>query len=36
MLVADLRERMSAAEWLGWMIYYQRAAQRRELAAKAR
>jgi hypothetical protein len=32
MLVDDLRHRMSAAEYQGWSVYYQRIAQRKELA----
>lgn len=32
MLVADMRERMTSAEWMGWWIFYQRKAQRQELA----
>lgn len=36
MSVADMRRRVSAAEWLGWYVYLARKAQRRELAlAKA-
>lgn len=31
MLVSDLRERMSADEFLGWQMYYERKAQREEL-----
>jgi hypothetical protein len=31
MLVADLRERMSADEFLRWSMYYARKAQREEL-----
>lgn len=31
-LVADLHERMSNAEYVGWQVYYGRAAQRRQLA----
>lgn len=31
MLVADLRERMSAQEFLAWEIYYARKAQREEM-----
>jgi len=34
MLVQDLRERMTAPEWIGWSIYYQRIAQRQELESK--
>jgi hypothetical protein len=34
MLVADLRERMTGDEYLGWTVYFQRKAQRAELAAK--
>lgn len=32
MTVARLRAEMSAEEWLDWSIYYQRKAQRAELA----
>lgn len=35
MTVADLRERMSADEWLNWSIYYQREAQRNQLSGAA-
>lgn len=31
MLVADLRERMSNGEFIGWKMYYARKAQREEL-----
>lgn len=31
MLVADLRERMSNAEFVRWSMYYARKAQRQEL-----
>jgi hypothetical protein len=31
MTVADLRRRMSQAEWLGWYVYLGRKAQRREM-----
>lgn len=31
MTVADLQERMSNAEYLGWSVYYARKAQREEL-----
>ncbi len=34
MMVADLRRRMSAAEYLGWSIFYGRKAQRAQLAAR--
>lgn len=32
MTVADLRERMSADEYLGWSTFYKRKAQQEELA----
>lgn len=32
MTVRRLREEMDQAEWLDWMIYYAREAQRKELA----
>jgi hypothetical protein len=32
MTVAEMRSRMSAAEWLDWHTYYARKAQRAELA----
>ncbi len=31
MTVADLRERMSAEEWMRWTVYYGRKAQRLEM-----
>lgn len=34
MLVDDLRQRMTSREWIGWVVYFQRKAQREELAAK--
>ena len=34
MTVADMEERMSNAEFVGWRIYYARRAQQRELAQK--
>lgn len=34
MTVADLRERMSSAEFLSWQIYYARIAQDQEIATK--
>lgn len=35
--VGELRERMSHPEWLRWLVYYGRKAQRREIEmAKAR
>lgn len=34
MTVGELRERMSADEFLRWHIYYARKAQREELASK--
>jgi len=33
-MVADLRSRMSNAEYVHWSIYYAREAQRRELAER--
>lgn len=37
MTVAELRERMSAQEWVGWHVYFGRKAQREELEmAKAK
>jgi hypothetical protein len=34
MLVEDMRHRMTAAEYLGWYLFYQRKAQRQELEIK--
>jgi len=34
MLVADMEERMSNAEYVGWRVFYARRAQQRELAQK--
>lgn len=34
MTVADLEERMSNAEFVGWEMYYLRLAQKRELAER--
>lgn len=34
MLVEDLRCRMSGQEYLDWTVYYQRKAQRQELAQR--
>lgn len=36
MTVRELRERLSAPEWVEWSVYYARKAQREELAAKRR
>ena len=36
MTVGDMRARMSNAEFIRWEIYYQRIAQREELAAQLR
>lgn len=33
MLVADLRERITVEEYVGWSVYYARKAQRQEMAA---
>jgi hypothetical protein len=33
MTVAEMRRRVSAAEWRGWNVYFARKAQRREIAA---
>lgn len=32
MTVAEMRRRVSAAEWLDWSVYYARRAQQRQLA----
>lgn len=32
MPVAEMRRRVSAAEWLAWNVYYSKQAQARELA----
>ena len=34
MIVSEMRERLSQAEFTHWTIYYGRKAQRQELAAK--
>lgn len=34
MTVAEVRERVSAGEFLEWQVYFGRKAQRQELAAK--
>lgn len=34
MIVSEMRERLSQAEFTYWTIYYGRKAQRQELAAK--
>lgn len=36
MTVAELRERLSSAEWTQWYVYYGRKAQRIELEQKRR
>lgn len=36
MTVAELRERMSGQEWIGWRVYYGRKAQREEMAKGGR
>jgi len=36
MTVGDIRERMGNAEFVRWSVYYQRIAQREELASRLR